>query len=145
MRLTSGVGILSTALQLILGIIISAFFLATGEKILEPIRSTTEHLLGKKDGDSLLAVITQAIKGVSIGIMGTAFIASVIAWIGLWIAGIEYSLVLGGVGVFPGADPAGAVVCLGTAGGMGGGARAYGDDDLPDHLWGGAAADRWVA
>jgi predicted PurR-regulated permease PerM len=98
--LASGVGILSTALQVILGIIISAFFLAGGQKILEPIRSTTEHLLGKKDGESLLAVITQAIKGVSIGIMGTAFIASVIAWIGLRIAGIEYSLVLAGLVFF---------------------------------------------
>jgi len=29
--------------------------------------------------------------------MGTAFIASVIAWIGLWIAGIQYSLVLAGL------------------------------------------------
>jgi predicted PurR-regulated permease PerM len=95
--LASGLGILSTALQMILGIIISAFLLAAGEKVLIPIRSTTEHLLGKKDGDSLLGVITQAIKGVSIGIMGTAFIASVIAWIGLWIAGIQYSLVLAGL------------------------------------------------
>src|SRR5580704_2374445 len=98
--LTSGVGILSTALQVITGIIISAFFMAAGQKILDPIRSTTEHLLGKKDGDSLLAVITQAIKGVSVGIMGTAFIASVIAWIGLRIAGIEYSLVLAGLVFF---------------------------------------------
>jgi predicted PurR-regulated permease PerM len=98
--LASGVGILSTALQMILGIIISAFLLATGEKALDPVRSTAEHLLGKKDGSSLLAVITQAIKGVSIGIMGTAFIASVIAWIGLWIAGIQYSLVLAGLVFF---------------------------------------------
>ncbi|HXD79847.1 MAG TPA: AI-2E family transporter [Puia sp.] len=98
--LASGLGILSTALQVITGIIISAFFLAGGQKMLDPIRSTTQHLLGRKDGDSLLAVITQAIKGVSIGIMGTAFIASVIAWIGLAIAGIQYSLVLAGMVFF---------------------------------------------
>jgi predicted PurR-regulated permease PerM len=98
--LASGVGILSTALQVVLGIIISAFFLAAGERMILPIRSTTEHLLGRKDGDSLLAVITQAIKGVSIGIMGTAFIASVIAWIGLAIAGVPYSLVLAGLVFF---------------------------------------------
>ena len=98
--LASGLGILSTALQVIAGIILSAFLLASGQKVLEPIRSTTEHLLGKKDGESLLGVITQAIKGVSIGIMGTAFIASVIAWIGLAIARIEYSLVLAGLVFF---------------------------------------------
>jgi len=48
----------------------------------------------------LLAAITQAIKGVSIGIMGTAFIAAVLAWIGLSIAGITYSLVLAGLVFF---------------------------------------------
>ena len=48
----------------------------------------------------MLAVITQAIKGVSIGIMGTAFIAGFLAWIGLFIAGVEYSLVLAGLVFF---------------------------------------------
>jgi predicted PurR-regulated permease PerM len=98
--LASGVGILSTALQFVTGIFISAFFLASGEKMLVPIRATLEHLMGKKDGLSLLAAITQAIKGVSIGIMGTAFIAAVLAWIGLSIAGITYSLVLAGLVFF---------------------------------------------
>ncbi len=98
--LASGISVLSTALQVILGIVMSAFLLAAGQKALDPIKSTTEHLLGKKDGESLLGVITQAIKGVSIGIMGTAFIASVIAWIGLAIARIEYSLVLAGLVFF---------------------------------------------
>jgi predicted PurR-regulated permease PerM len=98
--LTSGAGILGTAVQFVLGIFISAFFLATGKKIMEPIELTTVHLLGKRDGLSLLAVITQAIKGVSIGIMGTAFIAGFLAWIGLFIAGVEYSLVLAGLVFF---------------------------------------------
>ena len=98
--LASGIGILSTALQFVTGIFISAFFLSSGEKMLVPIRATLEHLLGKKDGLSLLAAITQAIKGVSIGIMGTAFIAGFLAWIGLSIAGITYSLVLAGLVFF---------------------------------------------
>jgi len=98
--LASGVSIIGTALQFVTGIFISAFFLAAGEKMLVPIRATLEHLLGRKDGLSLLAAITQAIKGVSIGIMGTAFIAGVLAWIGLSIAGITYSLVLAGLVFF---------------------------------------------
>jgi predicted PurR-regulated permease PerM len=83
-------------LQFITGIFISAFFLAAGEKILGPIKSTMEHLLGKRDGLSLLGATTQAIKGVSIGVMGTAFIAAILAWIGLAIAGISFSLLLAG-------------------------------------------------
>jgi predicted PurR-regulated permease PerM len=50
-----------------------------------------QHLLGKRDGLSLLRATAQAIKSVSIGVMGTAFIASIISWVGLLIAGIHYA------------------------------------------------------
>jgi len=92
--LTSGAGMLGTILQFITGIIISAFFLASGEKMLSPVKLAMQHLLGKRDGLTLLRATTQAIKGVSIGVMGTALIAAFISWIGLTIAGIPFSLVL---------------------------------------------------
>ncbi|MBS1664415.1 MAG: AI-2E family transporter [Bacteroidetes bacterium] len=98
--LTSGVGMIGTVLQFIVGIFISAFFLASGEKMLAPIKSSMEHLLGRRDGLSLLAATTQAVKGVSIGVMGTAFIAAIIAWIGLAIAGVSFSLLLAGIVFF---------------------------------------------
>jgi len=98
--LTSGVGMIGTILQFITGIFISAFFLASGEKMLGPIKTTIEHLLGRRDGLTLLAATTQAIKSVSIGVMGTAFIAAILAWIGLAIAGISFSLVLAGLVFF---------------------------------------------
>ena len=90
--LTSGAGLLGTILQFIIGIFISAFFLAAGDKILSPIKSTMQHLLGRRDGLSLLRATTQAIKSVSIGVMGTALIAAIISWIGLAIAGISFAL-----------------------------------------------------
>jgi predicted PurR-regulated permease PerM len=92
--LTSGAGIIGTALQFIIGIIISAFLLVAGEKALTPVKSTMQHLLGKRDGLSLLRATAGAIKSVSIGVMGTAFIAAIISWIGLLIAGIHYKMVL---------------------------------------------------
>jgi predicted PurR-regulated permease PerM len=92
--ITSGAGVLGTALQFIAGIIISAFLLVSGEKSLQPVKSTTQHLLGKRDGLSLLKATAVAIKSVSIGVMGTAFIAAIISWIGLVIAGIHYKMVL---------------------------------------------------
>jgi len=98
--LTSGLGIIGTGLQFITGIIISGFILASREKVLDPIKSTMQHLLGRREGLSLLGATTQAIKSVSIGVMGTAFIASIIAWIGLAIAGIHFSLVLAGLVFF---------------------------------------------
>ncbi|WP_142687885.1 AI-2E family transporter [Chitinophaga polysaccharea] len=90
--ISSGAGILGAAGQLIIGIIISAFFLVGGEKAVKPIRATAQHLLGHKDGASLLNATTMAIKGVSIGVMGTAFITGVVAFIGLKIAGIPFAL-----------------------------------------------------
>ena len=92
--LTSGAGIVGTALQFIIGIIISAFLLVAGEKALSPVKSAMQHLLGKRDGLSLLRATAGAIKSVSIGVMGTAFIAAIISWIGLVIAGIHYAILL---------------------------------------------------
>ncbi len=56
-----------------------------------------QHLLGKRDGLSLLKATSQAIKSVSIGVMGTAFIASIISWLGLLIAGVHYAVLLAAV------------------------------------------------
>ena len=92
--LSSGAGMIGTALQFIIGVFISAFFLASGEQILRPIKLTMQHLLGRKEGLSLLRATTHAIKGVSIGVMGTALIAAIISWIGLAIAGVNFALVL---------------------------------------------------
>ena len=50
--------------------------------------------MGKRDGLSLLKATAQAIKSVSIGVIGTAFIASIISWIGLLIAGVHYAVLL---------------------------------------------------
>jgi len=92
--LTGGAGILGAALQIILGIIISAFILTGGEKVFQPVKTALQHLLGRRDGLTLLQATGHAIKGVSIGVMGTAFIAAIISWIGLTIAGLHFRLLL---------------------------------------------------
>lgn len=92
--LTSGAGVVGTALQFIIGIIISAFFLVGGESALAPIKSAMQHLLGRREGLSLLKATTDAIRSVSLGVMGTAFIASTVSWLGLIIAGIHFAVLL---------------------------------------------------
>ena len=94
---TSGVGILGATLQLVIGIIISAVFLVRNETFLGPVKATLQHLLGKNAGLSLLDGTAVAIKGVSVGIMGAAFIAAIISWIGLTIAGIHFALGLSAI------------------------------------------------
>ena len=94
---TSGVGILGVTLQLVIGIIISAVFLVRSDKFLIPVKTTLQHLLGEKAGPSLLDATALAIKSVSIGVMGTAFISTVLSWIGLTIAGIHFALGLSAI------------------------------------------------
>lgn len=92
--LTAGTGMLGATFQFILGIIVSSFFLFIGHKILLPVKAAMKHLLGAKEGIELLNASGQAIKGVSIGVMGSALIASVICWIGFTIAAVPFPLVL---------------------------------------------------
>lgn len=92
--LAGGAGILSASLQVILGIIISGMLLVGGDKVLQPLRFTLQHLLGRRDGLSLMDATGHAIRGVSIGVMGTAFIAAVISWIGFAIAGLHFKVLL---------------------------------------------------
>ncbi|NIG54481.1 AI-2E family transporter [Chitinophaga sp. Cy-1792] len=90
--ISSGAGIIGAALQLIIGIVVSAFFLVAGENAVTPVRSAIQHLLGKKDGEELLEATIMAIKGVSIGVMGTAFITGIVSWIGFAIGGVPFAL-----------------------------------------------------
>jgi len=92
--LTGGISIFAVALQLALGIVISAFLLVGGDKVLVPLRLTLQHLLGKEDGLSLLDATGHAIRGVSIGVIGTAVIATIISFIGFFIAGIPFKVIL---------------------------------------------------
>ncbi|WP_153799399.1 AI-2E family transporter [Foetidibacter luteolus] len=92
--LTTGAGVAGVTIQFVAGIIVSAIFLAGGEKMLLPVRSAIEHLLGNNDGDALINTAGQAVRGVAVGVMGTAFIAALISWVGLVIAGIPFALAL---------------------------------------------------
>ncbi len=89
---STGTGMLGATLQFVLGIIISGFLLVSGRKILLPVKSAMKHLLGARDGIELLSASGQAIKGVSIGVIGTALIASILCFIGLTIAGVPFAV-----------------------------------------------------
>jgi predicted PurR-regulated permease PerM len=87
-----GSGIFGGAAEIIFGIIFSAFFLNGSKKLLTYFSNALKHIFGKEDSEALLNTIAMAVKGVSIGVMGTAFIAAIVAWLGLLIAGIPFSL-----------------------------------------------------
>ena len=90
--LTGGMGMIGTTFEFIAGIIISAIFLVNRNIILRPLESAIRHLLGEKDGPALITATGKAVRGVAIGVMGTAFIAAIISWIGFAIAGLPFAL-----------------------------------------------------
>ncbi len=92
--LTGGAGIFGVVFELILGIIISAMMLVNEKQILRPLQLLTNHLFGLHDGPAMIASAGTAVRSVSIGVIGTAFIAAIVSWLGLAIAGIQFALAL---------------------------------------------------
>ena len=78
--------------EFILGIIISAVLLANKDTVLPPIYSVMRKLVGDTGGPPLVDATGRAVKGVAVGVMGTAFIAALFAWIGFAIAGVPFAV-----------------------------------------------------
>ena len=97
---SGGAGIVGSVLELIVGIIISAIFLVSGEKTLQPIYITMQNIVGHNDGPALVDATGRAVKGVAVGVMGTALIAALAAWIGFAIAGISFAVGLAALTFF---------------------------------------------
>ncbi|HYJ38727.1 MAG TPA: AI-2E family transporter, partial [Chitinophagaceae bacterium] len=98
--LHSGAGIIGATLEFVVGIIISAILLTSRKSILPPIYATMARLAGEKNGPSIVDASGRAVKGVAIGVMGTAFIAALAAWIGFTIAGISFAVALAALTFF---------------------------------------------
>ncbi|ULQ55558.1 AI-2E family transporter [Flavihumibacter rivuli] len=86
--ISGGLGLLGTSLELVLGIIISAILLFRGSQVLKPIYAILEKLASPETAVELVDSAGKAIRGVAIGVMGTAFIEAILAWVGYSIAGI---------------------------------------------------------
>src|SRR6478736_10198386 len=87
-------------LEFIVGIIVSAIFLASGGKVLQPLYATMRNIVGHNDGPALVVATGRAVKGVAVGVMGTALIAALAAWIGFAIAGISFAVGLAAITFF---------------------------------------------
>jgi predicted PurR-regulated permease PerM len=90
--ISGGAGLVGATLEFIVGIIVSAIFLVKGKKMLQPLYDIMDNLVGDQQGIILVDATGRAVKGVAVGVMGTAFIAALFAWIGFSIAGISFAL-----------------------------------------------------
>lgn len=89
-----GATILGGMLQLTLSILIAYFLLRHGEALGARVRVGAERLAAER-GLRLTASAANTVRGVVIGIMGTAVAQGVLAAIGFWLAGIQVAPLLG--------------------------------------------------
>ena len=92
--LASGATFAAAVLQLALSIFIAFFFFRDGEIVVERLRGATERIAGER-GFQLAVVAATTVRGVVLGILGTAIVQGVLAGLGLWIAGIKAAPLLG--------------------------------------------------
>ena len=93
------VGILGAVVELFLGVIVAAMIHASGSRALQPVSDIAERLAGPA-GLKLLDAAGRAIRGVATGVIGTAFLEGVLAWIGFAIAGVPGAIALAAVTFF---------------------------------------------
>jgi predicted PurR-regulated permease PerM len=80
-------------LQFLLTVVISAILYMTGEEAARWVRRFGRRLAGER-GDHVVRLAGQAIRGVALGVVVTAFVQSVMGGIGLAIAGVPFAAVL---------------------------------------------------
>jgi len=92
--LASGATFAGGVLQLTLSILIAFFFFRDGETVVERLRGAAERIAGER-GFQLAVLAAVTVRGVVLGILGTAIVQGVLAAIGFWIAGIKAAPLLG--------------------------------------------------
>jgi predicted PurR-regulated permease PerM len=90
----SGASVVGALLQLALSIFIAWFMFRDGYAIAERLQVAARRIAGER-GAHLATVATLTVRGVVLGILGTALVQGVVAAIGFWIAGIAAAPLLG--------------------------------------------------
>jgi predicted PurR-regulated permease PerM len=90
------VGVLLAIFELLVGVIVAAMIHASGNRLLLPASQIAEHIAGQA-GPGLLDAAGRAIRGVAIGVVGTALLEGVLAWMGFTIAGVPGAIALAAV------------------------------------------------
>jgi predicted PurR-regulated permease PerM len=90
----SGVTVAAALFQLALSILIAFFIFRDGDEIIGRLRAGIARLAGEHGG-RLANVAVGTVRGVVLGILGTALVQGVLAGIGFWIAGIKAAPLLG--------------------------------------------------
>jgi predicted PurR-regulated permease PerM len=85
LQMTGGFGLI--AVHFLLTVILAAALYANGEGVTAGVRMFARRL-GKERGERTLVLAGQALRGVALGVVVTALVQTVIAGVGLWLAGV---------------------------------------------------------
>jgi hypothetical protein len=101
-------------MQLVAVLFIAFFFYRDGESLIQRVRSLA-HRLGGDLGGQMLQLSRSTVKGVMIGIVGTAFAQALVALVGFLIAGVPAAAVLAAATFFLSMIPVGPPLIWGGA------------------------------
>ena len=90
----SGASVVGAILQMTLAIFIAWFMFRDGHAIAEHLTRVAQRIAGDR-GKELASVAAATVRGVVLGLLGTALVQGVVAGIGFWIAGIQAAPLLG--------------------------------------------------
>ena len=93
------VGIVGAVFEIFLGVIVAAMIHASRSQTLRLASAIASRIAGPA-GTKLLDAAGRAIRGVAIGVIGTALLEGVLAWIGFAIAGVPGAIALAAVTFF---------------------------------------------
>ncbi|HEX6137914.1 MAG TPA: AI-2E family transporter [Casimicrobiaceae bacterium] len=91
---SSGALLVGAMLQLAFSIFIAWFMFRDGEAMVRHLRGAAQRIAGDR-GMHLASVAATPVRGVVLGILGTALVQGVVAAIGFWIAGLQAAPLLG--------------------------------------------------
>jgi predicted PurR-regulated permease PerM len=97
--IASGASIASAILQLTLSIFIAFFFFRDGDVVVHRLQTAAHRIAGER-GVTLAQVAAVTVRGVVLGILGTALVQGVLAGLGFWVAGISSAPLLGFITFF---------------------------------------------
>jgi predicted PurR-regulated permease PerM len=85
--------------EIFLGVVIAAMFHASGPQVVRPLSGIAAQLAGA-EGFKLLDASRRAIRGVAFGVIGTALLEGLLAWIGFAIVGVPGAIALAALTFF---------------------------------------------
>ncbi|MBB4232266.1 AI-2E family transporter [Rhizobium mongolense] len=89
--LNLGAGLVVAILEIFIGVIVAATIHASRAQLLRYVSAIIERIVGPKSNE-LLGAAGKAIRGVAIGVIGTALIEGVLAWIAFAVAGVPAAI-----------------------------------------------------